>query len=951
MRRFYFLWYLFFISNTILAQTSKISGKVISASSGQVLSNATVFIIGKSKTAIADQNGSFTFSKLLAGTYSMRCSYIGYNEKIIDEIIIKNDEIVPVTISLDEKKTTNEGIIVTTTRIRAARESVASLLIAQKNSANVSDGVSAESIRKTPDRSTSDVIKRISGASIQDDRFAIIRGLNDRYNAAFINGAPLPSTESDRKAFAFDIFPSAILDNLIIYKTATPDKSGEFSGGIIDITTKSIPAKSFTSVSIGGGYNSLLTKEGRYSSKNKGKRDWLGVDDGTRGIPAGVPDTLSFLNPSQRAEIAKLYGNRKWGIKQKKTSPNFNFQLAKGFNIERKQKEFLGALFALTYNRNFTLNQGDRTGFNSDVSVQGSPIVSKNSYKDSLYDEEIVWAALGNISIKINNNNNIGFKNNFSINTDNKLLKRFGFSDISNDPDLKLKENVSLYTSNQIYSSQVIGEHQVGPVKTKITWLAAYSTVKREVPDISRLTYTGYDGLSANFSSGTISQNSGSGTMFSSNSDENIKSIKADIYQPYTFMKSLQNFIKIGGGFQKRERDFTSRLLGLSKYNAGNVSFDYNLLDLPEDQIFLPEHLGILKNGKGGFLLNDGTLPKSSYDAASQISYVYFMNDQRFFKTVRLIYGARIERFNQKLNSFSDVNPVNLNTAVTDFLPSVNFVYSVTSKMNVRLSYSVTVNRPEFRELAPFLFYDNVSQYTYEGYDSLRRAKIKNYDFRYEFFPGKEQLFSISVFYKDFTDPIEIVSNPIFDNIALYQNARSAKVYGLEAEFRTLISTLLGIAREGAFLSKFTLAGNGAYTKSNVKLRPFGALDPRLAVTDRSLQGQSPYIINGSAGFNDEKTGLSSTVSVNRVGDKISLAGTIYDADLYEKARTVVDFQLAKFFLKNKLELKFTARDILAQDIRFYYDFDKSKSFSGGDQNYSSYIAPKVFTLNATYKF
>lgn len=471
MRKVYFPGLLFIISNAVFAQSGKITGKVINSGSGQALASATLILIEKSKTEIADQNGNFTFNKLEASVYSIKCSYTGYKEKIVDSIIVKNDDNTAITISLEEGKVL-DSVVLKSTRTKAAGENVASLLAVQKMSANVMDGITAESIKKTPDRSAGDVIKRVSGASIQDDRFAIIRGLNDRYNAAFINGAPLPSTESDRKAFAFDIFPSSILDNLIIYKTATPDKSGEFAGGIIDITTKSIPAKSFTSISIGGGYNSLLTGKDRYYSVNKGKKDWIGVDDGTRGIPAGVPDTLAFSNPAVRAEIAKLYGNRKWGTKQKNSSPNFNFQIAQGLNIERKQKEFLGALFALTYNKNFTFNRGDRTGFNSDVSVPGSPIAAKNSYKDSIYNEEIVWAALGNISIKINNNNNIGFKNNFSINTDNKLLKRSGFSDISNDPDLNLKEDVSIYTSNQIYSSQLIGEHQVGPVKTKINWLA-----------------------------------------------------------------------------------------------------------------------------------------------------------------------------------------------------------------------------------------------------------------------------------------------------------------------------------------------------------------------------------------------------------------------------------------------------------------------------------------------
>ncbi len=957
MRKFFFLGIILFISIAVSAQTGKITGKVINTNSGQALSNATLILVDKSKMEVADQNGGFSFNRLPVGTYSIKCSYAGYTEKIIDEIVVKDGETTVLTISLEEKS--RQAVVVTATRVRAARETVASLLIAQKNNAGVSDGISAESIRKTPDRTTGDVIKRVSGASIQDDRFAVIRGLNDRYNTAFINGAPLPSTESDRKAFAFDIFPSSILDNLIIYKTATPDKSGEFAGGIIDITTKSILPRNFTSISIGGSYNTLLTGKDRFFSENKGKKDFLGIDDGTRAIPDGIPSAKEINNLSfaKRAELAKLFGNYKWGLKQHSASPGFNFQLSKGFNIERKQKEFLGALFSLSYNRNFTFTEGERNSFDFDLTAPANAqLIQKAKYRDSIYNDEVVLAALANISVKINNRNTISWKNNFSINTDNKLVKRVGPPDYTTDSTLFIKDAVRWYTSNQILSTQLTGEHQVGPVKTKINWLAAYSKVNREIPNLSRTSYAGtYPDVSsvyANFSSGPPNQIAGAGTMFFTKSNENIKSFKADITQPYRFMKSSESFIKIGAGYQVRKRDFTSRLLGFSPYNGNGVAFDYSLFLLPEDQIFQPRHLGVMENGKGGFLLNDGTLSNSDYTASSALTHAYIMNDQRFFKKFRLIYGVRMESFNQKLNSIKDLNkPVNLDTDIKDFLPSVNFVYAVTPKMNLRLSYAQTINRPEFRELAPFLFYDYVTNYTYEGQETLERAKIKNYDFRYEFFPGRAQLFSVSAFYKEFTNPIEIVTIPNTTSQTVYINTTSAKVYGFEAEFRTLVSTLLGIKKEDAFLSKFTITGNAAYIKSNVKLGSLFGFSPDQLVTDRALQGQSPYIINGSIGFNDDKTGLSSTLSVNRVGDRITVGGTYRDADIYEKARTIVDFQVTKFLLKNKLELKFTAKDILAQNISFYFDYDRSKSFTENDRFFSSSIAPKVFSFNATYKF
>jgi TonB-dependent receptor len=962
MRSFVITGLFVILATAAFAQSGKITGKVLNGLSGQPLPNATLLLNETSKTTVADPNGSFSFGKLANGTYSITCSHTGYKGKIIDSIVVANDDNTSISISLDEINQNLGEVIIKSPRARAAGETVASLLIAQKNSASVSDGITAETIRKTPDKTTGDVIKRVSGASIQDDRFAIIRGLNDRYNASFINGAPLPSTESDRKAFAFDIFPSSILDNLVIYKTATPDKSGEFAGGIIDITTKSILPKSFTSISFSGGFNSLITGKDRFYSENKGKKDWIGLDDGTRGMPSGIPSSAQIKNVlsfAQKAELAKLFGDYKWGIKEGNTQPNFNFQLSKGFNIEKNQQEFIGAMFAINYNHTYYFNTGQRNSYETDLISPGyHEPVQRGKYTDSLYNDEVIVAALANFSIRINNRNNLSWKNNFSINTDNKLLKRFGFPDYASDSLAYIKETVRWYTSNQILSSQLAGEHLIGLKNTKLNWLASYSRVKRDFPNLSRTTYTGslpdFENVSAIFST-PPSQITGSGTMFFSTSNESIKSIKADIHQPYTFLKNSQNFVRMGGGYQYRQRDFVSRTLGLSPYNdpSNNVSFDNSLLTLREDQIFLPDHLGLMKNGKGGFLLNDGTLSNSDYDASSSLTHAYVMNDQRFFTNLRFIYGVRLETFNQKLNSIRNLHDtIALNTTKTDLLPSANLVYALTPKMNIRLSYALTLNRPEFRELAPFLFFDNVTSYLYEGTETLKRAQIANYDFRYEFFPGKAQLFSVSAFYKHFENPIEIVTLPNTTAQAKYINTTTAYVYGAEAEFRVLLSTLTGTKNENSFFNKLTLSANAAYLKSNVSLKDslFG-YSPAQLFSDRALQGQSPYIFNASIGYNDDKSGFSSTLSVNRVGDRILIAGTYNTPNIYEKARTVMDFQLAKFFLNKAIEVKFTAKDILAQNLSFYFDMDKTKSFGEKDRYFSSYKAPKVFNVSASLKF
>ena len=321
----------------------------------------------------------------------------------------------------------------------------------------------------------------------------------------------------------------------------------------------------------------------------------------------------------------------------------------------------------------------------------------------------------------------------------------------------------------------------------------------------------------------------------------------------------------------------------------------------------------------------------------------------RFLQKFRIVAGVRMESFNQKLLAAQrGLGAVNLNYTNVDFLPSANLVYALTSKTNLRGSYSKTVNRPEFRELASFGFYEFVSGLFIYGNPEITRAKIDNFDFRYEIYPGKSQLLSFSAFYKKFTNPIEFILSPFYPAEATYVNRPTSTLYGVEAEFRVLLSTLFGNKNEDGLLSKFTLSGNGAYMKSKV---PLGLSKDSSTELSRPLQGQSPYIINGSLGYSDEHTGLSSTVSVNRIGERLVLGGSALVPDVYDRERTVIDFQLAKTFLNNNVEIKFNVRDLLAQNITTYFDYDKTASFTAKDRIFSSNIAPRVLSFTATFKF
>ena len=294
------------------AQKGSISGKVIDAKLAEGLIGCTVKLDDGAGGAITDYDGRFMLANVPAGKHVISVSYTGYADKRIDEIMVKNGEATTVDVVLEDATAQMIAEVVVTAT--AQRSSMSALTILQKTSATVADGISAETIKRTPDRTTGDVIRRVSGASIQDNKFAIIRGLNDRYNIALLNGALLSSTEPDRKAFSFDLFPSAMLDNLVVVKTASADLPGEFAGGAILVNTKDIPDENYVRVNVGAGYNSVSTFK-PYQTGQGGGTDFLGTDDGTRALPASYPGTAEFQGATKedRVRYSQMLNND-WGI-------------------------------------------------------------------------------------------------------------------------------------------------------------------------------------------------------------------------------------------------------------------------------------------------------------------------------------------------------------------------------------------------------------------------------------------------------------------------------------------------------------------------------------------------------------------------------------------------------------------------------------------------------------
>jgi len=920
-------------SNFTFAQTGKISGKVYDSKTSESLIGVKVVIEGTTTAATTDYEGKFTISNVLPGTYNLVVSYISYSKKIVSGIEVKKGEVASVSISMVEATKTLGDIVI---RAEIKKESANALLIQQKNATIISDGVSIETIRKTPDRNTSDVLKRVSGATIQDNKYAIIRGLPDRYNAAFINGSPLPSSEPDRKAFAFDIFPANLLDNIVIVKSATPDLSGEFAGGLILIKTKDIPDQNFYNISFGTSLNTITTFQ-KFNTNVNGATDFLGIDDGSRRLPTSTPDNATFQkyqndiqsmdDVKRLVNVAKPFNNNFSINENASMRPAYSLQFNMG-HLKKFKKVEMGSIFSMSMQNTPTTQQIVRKDFDNNGKI--FEFVDEQNTINTL--NGFLW----NISVK-NKSNKISFKNLLNINSNDQTIIRTG-QELINAFDSRYYG--FWYTQNVLNSHQINGEHFLKRSQLKINWNAGYSGLNRETPDFRRVRYQKNIGDETATYQVPLSSNPQAdvaGRFYSTQNDK-IFNLGVDFSRPLN-IKKFKNEIKFGGYTQLRDRDFKARQFGYGFAPGASPNFS----NLPLEQIFQKSNIDT-----NGLVLKELTKLTDQYTASSNLYAGYIRFDSKLTNRLRAVWGVRVESYNQKLNTYRTGSDAlfTIDTTVVDFLPSLNLVYTLNTKTNLRASFSQTVSRPEFRELAPFAFFDFNDLLLVEGNEQLKRTLINNYDLRYEFYPTPAQLISVSVFYKQFENPIEkSLDQALNVRNMKYSNVPTASSIGIELDYKLNFGQLLNV--KNAFLEGLNFIGNMAYIQSKVDVSKVLAT----ADKERPLQGQSPYILNASLQYTNSKKEYGVSLSFNRVGERIVNVGNIEYASYWEKPRSVIDLQLNKTFYK-KFDVRFGIRDILAQNIIFYQNNDTETTFdSSKDNEIWNFKVGSSYSINISYKF
>ena len=880
------------------AQKAKLTGKITSSKNEALASVSLSLQSDKTQVSKTDIEGRYSFTIDVAKNYTLVLTYVGYKNKTVQDIKANTagEELV-VDVLLEEANSKLADVTVSANRSSNKGATDNALIAFQKNTNTVASVISAETIKRSPDRNTAEILKRTPGASIQEGKYIIVRGLADRYNQAMLNGILLTSTEADRKTFSFDLFPSQIIDNIIINKAFVPELPGEWAGGLIQVNTKDIPSKNFFNIQIGTSANSLITGKDFFKDKG-GKTDWYGIDDGTRSLPTGYTTKSNFDTSSMRAKTAlgKTMSSN-WAPVQVTAKPNINMQMNGGFAGTLWGKK-IGGMIGVSYASSYRF-QDNTNNQNGITDEKFNPITQ---LKDRKYFQDINMGAITGLSIFLNPLNKISYKAIVNVKTANTYNSRTG-TDYSRQ-DL-LKGNEFAFGQNVFFTNQLNGEHSLSQ-KLKLNWYGAFNILDSYTPDQRRIMYTksvdGTDPYVLNISN-TLSQQSGS-RIFQTLSDY-IYTGGGDL----TY-KIKQQTIKAGYMIQVKDRLYDAQLFAIT------MPVDNPALRLlTAEAAFIPENFGTGTDNK--FAFNSIQNRNFRYLANTILNAGYLQFDNKLSEGLRVVWGLRVENFDQLVGSVKKWDPRHTYSQVTDYLPGVNATIKVTEKSNLRITGSQTVIRPELRELSALSIYDFELNASVSGNPSLKRTKITNTDIRYEVYPATGEIFTLGLFYKDFENPIESIYQEGAGGSSLFsfQNVSKATAFGLEVEARKKLS------------KRFTLQANGSYINSKID-------DASLKIS-RSLQGQSPYIINTGLLYDVVEKGFNATVLFNQIGKRIYLVGDIQAGagtpDVYENPRSLVDFQISKKFAKNKAEIKFTIADIFNQRQIFYQnnnsdtEYDSSK--------------------------
>lgn len=950
---------LILISGNIFSQNGIIRGTVYDAETGESLPGVAIYISGTTTGTTSDLDGKFNLS-IPPGVLNVSVSYISYKTMLIEELEVKPDDVTLIgDIMLEEQAFELAEVNITA---QSVRNTEAALFTMKKKSANLMDGISASSFRKIGDSDAAASMKRVTGVSVDGGKYVYVRGLGDRYTKTILNGVDIPGLDPDRNTIQMDIFPTNIIDNIIVHKSFSADLPADFTGGIIDITTKDFPEEKSGKISASLGYNPSMHFNSDYLSYNGGNTDFLGFDDGTRDIPAtsDIPYFSQVVgNPDgeqgQRYREILNNFNPNMAAMQQKSFMDFSLGFSYGDQIP-KEKVTLGYNFAISYKNHTEYFKNAEYGR---YGLEGNPDIYEMEVRElqvgDLGVNYVMLSALAGFAIKTEHSK---YRINL-MHLQNGESKAGIFNYQNADQGAVfygIQHNLE-YSQRGMSNALITGKHNFIRKAWEVEWKISptYSTIKD--PDIR---FTRYEDRDGEWSIGTE-------VGFPERIWRNLEELNVGGILHVT--KEFQAFgedskLLFGGAYTYKERDYVIYNYSL---NIRNVPLTGN-----PDELFYEENLWPMNGDAGkGTTYEAPFIPNNpnQYNANVNSAAAYVATELTFFSHLKANIGLRMENYIQRYTGADQQsNHVLNNDVVLDGLklfPTVNLNYKLNDQQNLRGSYAKTIARPSFKELSYAEIYDPISGRTFIGglfrdandiagieyWDgNLQSTDIHNFDLRWEMYQAGGQMFSLSGFYKSFLRPIEMVQYATQPGAFQPRNVGNAEVFGLEAEIRLNMENLASAMKDFSFLLNFT------YAKSRVKLsetefesRELNARTGQTIDEYRAMAGQAPFLINAGFSYNGGEKGFwrvfEAGIYYNVQGETLEYVGIADRPDIYAKAFHSLNFNANKKFGRDdRLQMGLKIENILNS-----IDESIFKSYQATDQIFTSLDQGIHFKIRFSY--
>ncbi|MDT0606662.1 TonB-dependent receptor [Croceitalea rosinachiae] len=901
------------------AQDGVLTGTLNDGEFNDVLPFANVLIKGTTTGTTSDFDGKYTLD-LEEGTYTIVFSYVGYQTKEITDVIITSGKETIVDVTLNPAANQLDEVVVTTT---VSKNTEASVLNLQKRSVALLDGLSIQSIKRTGASDIASAVKNVPGVSVQGGKFVYVRGLGDRYTKSILNGVDVPGLDPDRNTLQLDIFPTNILDNIIVVKSATADQPADFTGGVVDIVTKDFPTKAEYSVSGGVAYNSEMHFNDDYLNYGSSGSQFLGFDNGDRDLPIAsnveipIPQGATTENLQTVRDLTSRF-NPEMAAKRNQSGANFNFGFTAGnqYNLNEDASKRIGYLASVSY-RNTTeyfenFIDGQVFRFNNQDKSETELLTDRTQVGD-LGTNNVLLTGLAGIALKSEKSkyklNILHIQNGES----NASILNQSNSFINSNSNIR---DVLTYVERSITNVLLNGVHTFDETAWTIEW--KLSPTRSRIFDkdfrVAPFLINDSDG------SLTISPSeSGNPTRIWRDLQEINLASKLDITRKHKLFGRDSKF-KFGGAYTFKNREFI-----VDQFNLPTQPQNFaNSFGGDPDQILAPENIISVDTGDGTFAERVSG-PSDSFDSDITVAAGYISEEFKLSDKINVILGLRAEQFELKYTG-SNQNGLVFNDSTIldelDFFPSANLIFDLNEDGNkkIRTSYSRTTARPSFKEASAVQIFDPISSTFFIGNLDVRPTYINNFDLRFESYGEGTNFFAISGFYKTFDDPIELQFFRNATGQIRAVNLSDAIVFGGEIEYRRDLGFIPGL--------------EGWYVNTNVSIiesqQDFGAdeLDARLdnlrtgqtLDDNRQLQGQSPFLINFGVGYNGRDNGWQGGLFYNVQGETLQIVSQGDIPDVFTEPFHNLKLNLSKEFGKDrnsKISLSFS--NILNDKIESFY--------------------------------